>query len=144
MRELYVLPVLTKVNVKGKTAFIIGNNNEEVSSSLEEISYYIKFATDEVYLPKEAKENPKDNYDEIIKMSDIEGVWILPYYTKVEVDGKVGFIMWSDEETSEEDLSDLNYLIKFGDDLDKILEDIKFPDYPWYDNGFLHYKVRAI
>lgn len=143
MNNVYLLPNLTKVKIEGKDAFIIGNSKGEKISE-EDVLYYVKFADEKGSITTDIIENAKGNYDRLVKLSDIKDVWVLPYYTKVSVNGQIGYIMENDEDNSEEDLSDLNYLIKFGEDLDDVLKDINENNIPWYDDSFLHYEVVAI
>ena len=139
--SIYILPDLTQITVSGKNAYVVGNNRDNLDLCLKNLNYYIKYADDVTEVTKTLRECPEAFYDEVIHWQDIEGVWILPLYSKVEYKGQVGFIVYSDEETSEEDLSDLNYFIKFEDKLEDVFKD---NDECWYDNSFLHYDIRPV
>lgn len=143
MKNIYLLPNFTRIQLEGKYAFIIGNDKKE-NTSIEEVNYFVKFANEKGFVAKSLAENPKENCDRVLKANDINGVWLLPYYTKVSVNGVSGFIMENDEDNSEEDLSDLNYLIKFGEDLEEVLNEVQSNHIAWYDDSFLHYEVVAI
>ena len=84
------------------------------------------------------KANNNLNFENVTENNQV--IEILEDGTKINCLNHIAYIVGNNEESSEEDLSDLNYYVKYAlenESYDELLERIKNED-NWYDDMLLH------